>query len=80
MDYNDFYILSLLKRLNQQLGLLLSQLGNVINIVTNPTIWTYWEATHADDNPPADPTKAVTRRFRNGDAPVVWDPTNSTWQ
>lgn len=80
MDYNDFYILSLLKRLNQQLGLLLSQLGNVISIVDNPTTWVYWEAQNNSNAAPPDPTKAVTRRFYNGDPPVTWDPTNAVWR
>lgn len=43
------------------------------------TIWTYWEDANVDNNPPPDTTKAVMRRFRNGDGPVTWDPDSQTW-
>jgi hypothetical protein len=43
------------------------------------TVWTYWEAAHVDDNPPTDPTKAVTRKFLNGDTPVTWEPDDLAW-
>lgn len=39
----------------------------------------YWEASHADNNPPADPTKAYMRRFLNGDNPVIWEPDLGQW-
>lgn len=42
-------------------------------------LWIYWEADHADDNPPTDPTKSVMRRFLNGDPPVIWNPTLAAW-
>lgn len=42
-------------------------------------LWTYWEASHANDNPPIDPTKAVQRRFLNGDTPVTWNPDSNQW-
>lgn len=42
-------------------------------------LWIYWEASHADDNAPADPTFSYMRRFLNGDPPVIWNPDLSQW-
>lgn len=42
-------------------------------------LWIYWEATHANDNPPPNPSFSYMRRFRDGDNPVVWDPSIPAW-
>lgn len=42
-------------------------------------LWIYWENTHADDNPPPNPAFSYMRRFRDGDNPVIWDPSIASW-
>lgn len=44
------------------------------------TMWRYWEAANVSNAAPADQSKAVERRFRNGDPPVVWDPVSLSWK
>lgn len=45
-----------------------------------PTVlWIYWEDTHANDNPPPNPAFSYMRRFRDGDNPVIWDPSIAAW-
>lgn len=46
---------------------------------TPGVLWIYWEAAHADNNPPADPTKAYMRRFLDGSPPVIWEPDLAQW-
>lgn len=53
--------------------------GGFPPIPGSDVLWIYWESAHVDDNPPADPTKSVMRRFFNGDVPVIWNPTLAAW-
>lgn len=82
MNYDDFYLLRLIKKLQQQVAALESQIGfHPPSSGGSSDVYVIWQDIGpTPDNPPSNLTIPVIMKFRDGYPDKTWDPNILDWR